>query len=130
MAEKHHESSARGATSGMRTQTTIVPTFWTRGSGKKLRGKKSAQLLALYFMSSPHSHYAGLYYEPVISILHETGLTKEEFEEALGQISEIALYDAEESLVYLPEGARHQIGEVMSIKDNKRRAVLSQLQVC
>ncbi len=113
----------------MRTQVTFVPTFWTRGSGKKLRGKPNAQVLALYLMSSPHSTMIGLYYESLISILHETGLTEAQFREALPLVSEIAQYDEEEGLVYLPEGAAHQIGERMSPSDKKRGSVLSQLEV-
>lgn len=113
----------------MRTQVTFVPTFWTRGSGKKLRGNPAAQVLALYLMMSPHSTMIGLYYESLISILHETGLTEEQFRAALPLVSEIAQYDEDEGLVYLPEGAAHQIGERMSPADKKRGSVLSQLEV-
>lgn len=113
----------------MRTQATIYPTFWTRGSGKKLRGNPEAQVLAFYFMTSPQSTMLGLYYEPLISILHDTGLTEEQFRKALPAVAEIAVYDEQESLVYLPEGAARQIGETMSIKDNKRKSILAQLKV-
>jgi hypothetical protein len=113
----------------MRTQATIVPTFWTRGSGKKLRGHPNAQVLALYFMTSPQSTMVGLYYEPLTTILHDTGLTEAQFREALPLVSEIALYDEQEGLVYLPEGAAHQVGATMSIKDNKRKSILAQLEV-
>lgn len=113
----------------MRTQATIVPTFWTRGSGKKLRGQPVAQVLALYLMTSPHSTMIGLYYEALISILHETGLTEAQFRAALPLVSEIAQYDEDEGLVYLPEGAAHQIGERLSPADKKRGSILSQLEV-
>ncbi len=113
----------------MRTQCTFHPTFWTRGSGKKLRGDSDAQVLAIYFMNSPQSTMIGLYYEPLISILHNTGLSEEAFRRVLPKVAEIALYDESESLVYLPNGAERQIGETLSIKDNKRKAILAQLKV-
>jgi hypothetical protein len=112
----------------MRTTAAIKPRFWSSGSGRKLRGNQPAQVLAVYLMSSPHSTMIGLYYESFVSILHETGLTEEQFRAALPKIGEIAQYDEEAGLVYLPNGAEHQIGETLSIKDNKRKAILAQLR--
>lgn len=113
----------------MRTQVTLIPTFWTRGSGKKLRGNPNAQVLALYLMSAPASTYVGIYYLPFLTIVNETGLTEEQVRAALPEISEIALYDEQAELVFLPEGAAHQIGQTMSTADKKRKSVLAQLKV-
>jgi len=113
----------------VRTQVTITPTFWTKGSGKKLRGKPHAQVLALYFMTSPQSTHLGIYYCPLVSILHETGLTEDEFRAALPLIQEIAQYDEAEGIVFLPEGAAHQIGETLTTGNKIRKSVLSQLEV-
>jgi hypothetical protein len=113
----------------MRTQVTFKPRFWAAGSGKKLRGNPQAQVLALYLMMSPQSTMIGLYYESLVSILHETGLTEEQFRKALPEVREIALYDEQEGLVYLPEGAEHQIGETLSPSDKKRKAIISQLEI-
>lgn len=113
----------------MRTQATIIPTFWTRGSGKKLRGDADAQVLALYLMTSPHSTMVGIYYSSLVTILDETGLTEARFRAALPKVSEIALYDEQEGLVYLPEGAAHQIGETLTTGNKIRKSVLSQLEV-
>lgn len=112
----------------MRTTAAIKPRFWSSGSGRQLRGKPHAQVLALYLMSSPHSTMIGLYYEPLISILHETGLTEDQFREALPLVKEIARFDEEHGLVFLPNGAEHQIGETLSVRDKKRPAILSQLR--
>ncbi len=113
----------------MRTSSTFKPSFWTGESGRKLRGNKPAQVLAAYLMTSPHGTMIGLYYESRVSILHESGLTDEEFDTAMPQISEIALYDEAKGLVYLPNGAEHQMGETLSVRDKKRGAVLSQLKI-
>ncbi len=113
----------------MRTQAKVVPTFWTRGSGKKLRGNADAQVLAFYFMTSPHSTMVGIFYSSVATILDETGLTEARFRAALPAVAEIAQYDEQEGLVFLPEGSAHQIGETMSIGNKVRKPTLSQLQV-
>lgn len=113
----------------MRTQASIVPTFWTGGSGAKLRGKSDAQVLAFYLMTSPLSSMLGLYYESLHSILHHTGLTEAAFREALPLVSEIALYDEEAALVFLPEGSCYQLGPTLSAGDKKRKGLLSQLKV-
>ena len=44
----------------MRDYAKIRPVFWTRGTGKKLRGDPEAQVVALYLMSAPLSHMTGL----------------------------------------------------------------------
>lgn len=100
----------------MRTYAQLRPTFWTRGSGKKLRGKRDAQVLAVYLMSAPHSSMTGLYYEPMVSVLHDLGMTEEAFRVALEEISEIARYDFDEELVWLPNGCREQ----MNLKEGTR----------
>lgn len=115
----------------MRTYGTVAPTFWTRGSGKKLRGKPNAQVLALYFMTGSTNNMIGLYYAPRTTILHDTGLADAELDAALAIVAEvgIAYYDSENELVYLPEGARYQVGEVLKVGDTKRKPILATLKL-
>lgn len=113
----------------MRTQVTLIPTFWTRGSGKKLRGNPVAQVLALYLMSAPASTYVGIYYLTIITIVNETGLTEAQVRETLPLVSDIAQYDEQAELVFLPECSRINIGESMSVTDKKRKNVLAQLKI-
>lgn len=113
----------------MRTQVTLMPTFWTRGSGKKLRGNPAAQVLALYLMSAPGSTYVGIYYLPFGTILNETGLTEAQVRAALPLISEIAHYDEQAELCFLPECSRINIGERMPLSDKRRKGVLAQLKI-
>lgn len=111
----------------MRTYAQIRPTFWTRGSGKKLRGNPVAQVLALYLMTAPSSNMVGLYYLPMTTICHETGLTEEQVREVLPLLSEIVFYDHEEGLAWLPEGASYQLGEALAEKDKRKPAILRDL---
>jgi len=117
----------------MRKYAQVRPTFWTRGSGKKLRGKRDAQTLALYFVTGPTSTRTGLYYAPIVGILHDIGdMTEDQFRAALGEIGEIARYDFEEELVWLPNGCREQMGlkDGARIKpgDKSLRAVMAELE--
>jgi hypothetical protein len=107
----------------MRSYAQVVPTFWTRGSGKKLRVNRDAQVLAMYLMTAPSSNLIGLYYIPLITICHETGLTESEVRATMPVIAEIARYDFDQEIAWLPEAARYQLGENMAEKDKRRAAV-------
>jgi hypothetical protein len=107
----------------MRSYAQIVPTFWTRGSGKALRGKPHAQVLALYLMTCPSGSMCGLFYLPKIMACHETGLTEKQFDSALADLAGIAKYDPDAELVWLPGGARYQLGETLSAGDKRRRSL-------
>jgi hypothetical protein len=115
----------------VRAVAYLVPTFWTRGSGKKLRGNPEAQTLALYLVSAPASNLIGLYYQPLTTILHETGLTEAEFREAMAKVSEvdIAHYDPEACMVWVPESAKYQIGDTMTQRDKRRAGVERELEL-
>ncbi len=113
----------------MRSYSQIVPTFWTRGSGKKLRGNTTAQLLALYFITAPASNMIGLYYLPMASICTEVGLTEEQVREALPLLEEIVKYDFENEIVWIPECAAHQIGKTMHGNDKRHAVVQRELEM-
>jgi hypothetical protein len=109
----------------MREYGRVAPTFWTRGSGKKLRGKPLAQVVALYLFTGPSSSMIGIYHLAIPTMAHETGLSFEDAERALAEVCalDIARYDAEEELVYLPEGAKYQIGERLKPNDKRVRGI-------
>lgn len=115
----------------MREYGRVAPTFWTRGSGKKLRGKPLAQVVALYLFTCPSSTMIGIYHLAIPTMAHEIGITLEDAERALAEVCDvgIAQYDHEEELLYLPEGARYQIGESLKPGDKRVagiRAALAQ----
>lgn len=113
----------------MRSYTQIVPTFWSRGSGKKLRGNPPAQVLALYLMTCPNANMIGLYYLPFVTIESETGLTNIQLSESFESIKEIASYDRESEMVWIPEFANYQLGESLSEKDQRYKTVIKQLRM-
>lgn len=109
----------------MRDYGRVAPTFWTRGSGKKLRGKPEAQVVALYLFTCPASTMIGIYHLAIPTMAHEIGLSVERAERALAEVIQldIARYDADEELVYLPEGARYQVGERLKPGDKRVKGI-------
>ena len=113
----------------MRAYGSISPLFWTRGSGKRLRGDPDAQVVALYLMTSPHTSMVGIFHLSLPTLCHETGLTSEGALKGLARCSEeqIAYWDESEELVFVPALAHHQLGERLKEKDKKVKGVLRAL---
>ncbi len=114
----------------MRTYASISPMFWTRGSGKRLRGDTAAQVVALYLMTSPATSMVGIFHLALPTLCHETGLTLQGARKGLQRVSEegIAHYDEAEELVFVPALAKHQVGETLTAKDKKVRGVIRALE--
>jgi hypothetical protein len=108
----------------MRDYGKVAPFFWTRGSGKKLRGDPDAQIVALYLFTCPASNMIGVFYLPIFQVAHETGLTTERVAAAFARLSKpdvaIAYYDPDEEMVWLPNMAGFQIGDTLDPNDKKR----------
>lgn len=115
----------------MRDYARIVPRFWVQGTGEKLRNHRDARTLALYLMSNPHSDMCGIYYLPIPMMAFELGFSEQEVRDALAVLGrhdiDFARFDESEHLVYLPEGARFQVGEALKPKDNNRKKVVKSL---
>lgn len=112
----------------MRTYATVRGTFWVRGSGKKLRGNPEAQVLAMYLMTCCQGTLCGLFSIALPTIAHETGLSLERLPELFADIGEIAKYDPEEELCWVPNAAREQLGEKLAAKDKRRAGLLRELK--
>lgn len=104
----------------MREYARIAPTFWTRGSGKRLRGDLEAQVVALYLMTSPVTSMVGIFPLSLPTLCNDTGLTLEGARKGLARVSQEALayYDEEDELVWVPALPKHQLGERMSAGRN------------
>jgi len=113
----------------MRSYGSVSPLFWTRGSGKRLRGHVEAQLVALYLMTSPHTTMVGIFNLSLPTLCHETGLTLEGAKKGLQRCSEeqLAFWDSEEEIVFVPALARHQLGENLKKSDHKVKGVVRAL---
>ena len=106
--------------------------FWKSGTGKQLRGDPLAQVVALYLMTSPHSHMIGIYHCPLIYISHETGIPLEGVESAVRRLSQAPCkplqsppeppflsYDWNAEYVFVHRMAHFQVGELLNEKDNQ-----------
>lgn len=112
----------------MRNYSQFSPTFWTRGSGKNLRGDPVAQVLAVYLFTSPHANMTGIYHVALPTVAHEIGQPVDDVREALSRISDIAVYDEDAELAWVPALAKHQVGEDLKPTDKRRRAIEKALE--
>lgn len=106
----------------MRDYAKVSPLFWTRGSGKRLRGDADGQVLALYLVTCPAANMIGIYYVPLVAIAHETGLGIERATQATSRLATagFAFYDDEHELAWVPNMASYQIGDELKVGDKRR----------
>ena len=114
----------------MRKYGKVTPAFWTGETGRSLRGDANAQRVALYLLTCPSANMIGLYYLPLPVLQHEIGLSRQGALKALRRVSEVgfAEYDDVTEHVWVPEMACYQIGESLKADDNRRIAILKQLE--
>lgn len=114
----------------MRDHATIAGTFWTRGTGKLLRGHAEAQVVAMYLMSCPAASMVGIFHIALPTLCHETGLTIEGAWKGLRRCFDVGFceYDEGEELVWVPNLARYQVGEVMKPGDKRKAGVIRSLR--
>jgi hypothetical protein len=113
----------------MRDHAIVSPHFWTGDTGRQLRKDPEAQRVAFYLMTCPSANMIGLYYLPIPLICHEVGLFEEGAYKALTRLSEVSFcdYDTPSEVVFVKQMARYQIGETLSLKDNRHVGVHRQL---
>jgi hypothetical protein len=113
----------------MRDYAKVAPSFWTRGSGKRLRGDLASQVLALYLVTCPSANMTGIYYVPFVTIAHETGLNAKDCRAALDRLKAagFAEYDYDAELVWVPNAAAYQLGDGLELKDNRRAGITREL---
>ncbi len=120
----------------MRDFGKVAPTFWTRGTGKAMRGHPEAQLVALYLMSAPGANMIGLFYCPLPTIAHDTGLPLEGASKGLARACEggLCTFDKGSETVFVHTMARRQLGleegEALSPKDNRVKGIVRMLREC
>jgi hypothetical protein len=115
----------------MRAYSKTSPTFWVKGSGKRLRGHANGQRVAHYLLSAPGSNMIGLYYLPLSAICNDVGMTEEEALNGLGRCEEVdfAHYDRANEIVWIPNVAEIEIGETLGAGDKRRRLVQNDIEV-
>ena len=104
----------------MRNYGQITPQFWIGSTGRRLRGSPDAQLLALYLITCPAAQMTGIYYCPIETMVLETGMPLRRARQALAKLFEerFALFDPEESMVFVRRMLAHQLGPT---KENDNR---------
>lgn len=115
----------------MREYGKISPRFWIGATGRKIRALGAeAQVLALYLLTCPAASMTGLFYVSRPTMEHETGLSAGDVTTCLADLSLVgfAQYDAESETVWVPEMARHQVGERLMTKDKRHPAMIKELR--
>jgi hypothetical protein len=106
-----------------REYAKVLPAFWTGTTGRAIRALGAdCQVIALYLMTSPHASAIGLYHLPLAYLCADTGSPLEGARKALRSLSEVSFcaYDEASETVWIPEMARHQVGDVVKPSDNRR----------
>lgn len=114
----------------MRDYGKVSPRFWTGPTGKQIRAAgPDATIVALYLQTAPGSTMSGLYYLPLPTLAHETGIPIEGASKALRSLSEarFAHYDEAHEVVWVVEMARHQIGDRLDPRDKRIAGVVREV---
>lgn len=115
----------------MRDYAKVSPAFWTGDTGRLIRAAgRDAQVTAFYLLTCPSANMIGLYYLPLPTLCHETGLTSKGALKALQRVSEadFGLFDPPSEQVFVREMAHHQIGPSLAPADNRVKGVIKEWQ--
>jgi len=87
---------------------TIDAKFWTDPKVRQL--STTNKLLFLYFITSPHAHFSGLYYMPNTTVSHETGIRLADVGKGIDTLSgvEIVMADTLSELIWVVNMYRYQ----------------------
>ena len=108
----------------------VAPTFWTGSTGKLIRAQgQEAQIIAMYLVTCHNANMIGLYYLPLPTLVHETGIPFEGASKGLRSLKDagFALYDEPSETVFVPRMAAWQLGDTLKTSDNNHKGLLKQL---
>jgi hypothetical protein len=114
----------------MREFAKVAPQFWTGQTSRDIRKMGlEARVIACYLITAPGSSMLGLYYLPIGLLAHETGCPLEGASKALRSLSEAGFcrYSDDEEVIWIPEMARHQIGERLEPGDKRCKGIETEL---
>lgn len=108
---------------GLKTDySRVTASFWTGRTGRAIRKHgPEAQVVALYLLTCHTRCALGIFYVPVDTIAHETGMDEVAVSSALASLTAVGFleYDQGEETVWIPEMAGYQIAESLSPTDNR-----------
>ena len=109
----------------------ITSRFWTGRTAVRMRTQPiETRAVAFYLATAPTSHMTGLYYITVGTIAGDLGITTRRVVKALQWLSSdgYCYWDDDNSVVWVRQMARHQIGASLEARDNRVTAILDQLR--
>jgi hypothetical protein len=114
----------------MREYTKVSPQLWIGKTGKELRGDLVTQVTRDYLLTGPSAHGLGMYYLPIPTASHETGIPSKGLAKALARLSELefCLYDLPTEWIFIMNMARFQFGDRIEPLDNRVKWIKSQLE--
>jgi hypothetical protein len=115
----------------MRDYARVRSTFWTGPTGRRLaKAGRDAQVLALYLFSGPQSNMTCLYYLPMVTLCHEATFEPDDARRTLDLLATLryAYYDPRAELVWVVEGAKYQISDVLHASDKRVKGILRELR--
>lgn len=71
-------------------------TFWTGQTGRALRGKPEAQILAAYLITAPGHHPSGLFFLPIVTAAHHTGIGVAQLCAAMSVLEELGFIEVDD----------------------------------
>lgn len=110
----------------MRDYAKVSPLFWTGNTGREIKARgQTAQLAALYLMSSPGATMLGIYHLPAVLLAHAIGSPSEGALQALRSLSEagFCVYDETSEWVWVKEMAAWQIDDDLAPADNRVKGI-------
>jgi hypothetical protein len=116
----------------MRDYSKFSPKFWTGDTSGVLRSLgRDAQVIGAYLFTCPMANMIGLYYLNLATLVDEVGhIDREGALKVLRSLSEggYCHFDERSQTVFVVEMAKHQIGEALTRRDNRHKAVLKELE--
>lgn len=114
----------------MRDWGKVSADFWSRGSGKRLRGEYLAQVVALHLVTCRWSNSLGVFYIPLASLASEIGSPLEGALAGLSVVTEagFAYYDRASEMVWIPNHAEVEIGKALKPGDKRRPYIQEELE--
>lgn len=103
------------------------------GSGEDLARTEdpdAARLMALYLFTCPSANMVGLYYLPIPLMAMQLQWDEAKVRHALAIVRRagVAEYDERRQLVWIPNGAKYQLGPTLKPKNNTRKTVARQVR--
>ena len=114
-----------------RQSRLIASRFWTGQTAVRMRKQPNeTRVVAFYLVTAPTSHVTGLYTITIGTIADDLGITAGRVVKALQWLSNdgYCRWDDDNSVIWVRQMARHQIGVSLEARDCRVTAILAHLR--